>query len=409
VLAAGTARSQGLLSFFGGDDRWSAQEKAVLASIHRSKLEAAKPDPSNRYVDSPAAALLGKQLFNDPRFSRNGAVSCATCHNPLAQFEDGRPRGIGVAEGSRRTMPVVGLQHSAWFFWDGRKDSLWSQALGPMEDAKEHGGNRLKYAHLVQAHYRSAYETLFGPMPDLSRLPADASPSGTDAEKAAWKSLDDAARTNVSRIYANMGKAIAAYESTLHWGDSRVDQYIQALTNGKSEGLSALNTQEKAGLRLFIGKGQCVTCHTGPLLTDQHFHNTGVPPFDTRNPERGRIAAIKGVQADEFNCLGPFSDAKPAQCEELRFMATNDAHMVGAWKTPSLRNVALRPPYMHSGQFATLNEVLRHYAKSPEPAVGHSELKEFKEPINLSEKEIDQLGALLKALSGPVVERGASL
>jgi cytochrome c peroxidase len=400
----GVAYSQGR-DWFGqrGPDQWTAEERAVLASMQLSQLPPAKTDPSNRVADSAAAARLGKQLFADVRFSRNGKVACATCHNPQGQFEDGRPRGIGVAEGQRRTMPVMGLQHSAWFFWDGRKDSLWSQALGPLEDAKEHGGNRLRYAHLLQQHYRGAYEALFGAMPDLSRLPADASPVGTEAEVAAWRALDDKARHNVSRIFANMGKAIAAFESTLHFGDSRVDRYIDGVLSGGTDKLAALNAQEKAGLRLFIGKAQCITCHTGPLLTDQHFHNTGVAPLDTKQPERGRAAAIRGVQTDEFNCLGPFSDAKPEQCQELRFIAANDPHMVGAFKTPSLRNVALRPPYMHAGQIATLQEVLRHYAKAPESAIGHSELRELK-PRNLSDAELEQLASVLRAFSGPVVE-----
>ncbi|HJV61679.1 MAG TPA: cytochrome c peroxidase [Albitalea sp.] len=388
-------------------DRWTSEQRAVLASLQRSALGPAVPDASNRVAASPAAARLGKLLFNDTRFSGNGKVACATCHRPQGQFEDGRPRGLGVAEGQRRTMPVMDLRASAWFFWDGRKDSLWAQALGPLEDAKEHGGNRLRYAHLLQQHYRAAYESLFGPMPDLRRLPADAGPHGNTSEQAAWAALDAPTQRAVSRVFANMGKSIAAYESTLHYGDSRVDRYIDGVLRGKPADLAALSTDEKAGLRLFIGKGQCVTCHSGPLLTDHHFHNTGIPPFDTRQPERGRAAAIAMVKSDEFNCLGPFSDARPEQCEELRFIADKDPHMVGAFKTPSLRNVALRPPYMHAGQIATLPEVLRHYARAPEAAVGHSELRELK-PHTLSPAEIEQLVSLLRAFSGPVMEDGVA-
>ena len=126
----------------------------------------------------------------------------------------------------------------------------------------------------------------------------------------------------------------------------------------------SLTDQEVSGLRLFIGKGQCSTCHNGPLLTDQHFHNTGIAPRDTARPDRGRAAGVVKVQRDEFNCLGRFSDAKAEQCKELRFIVTDDPALEGAFKTPGLRNVALRPPYMHAGQLATLEEVIAHYVKA---------------------------------------------
>ena len=128
------------------------------------------------------------------------------------------------------------------------------------------------------------------------------------------------------------------------------------------------------GLRLFIGKAQCVSCHNGPLFSDQQFHNTGVPPRDAARPDRGRAAATAKVRSDEFNCLGPFSDARPEQCQELRFMVSDDPALEGAFKTPGLRGVAGRPPYMHAGQFATLEQVVRHYVAAPHAAVGHSEL-----------------------------------
>ncbi len=138
-----------------------------------------------------------------------------------------------------------------------------------------------------------------------------------------------------------------------------------------------------------------MTCHNGPLLTDQHFHNTGVPPRGAAQLDRGRAAATAKVRDDIFNCLGPFSDAKPAQCQELRFMATNDPALEGAFKTPSLRNVATRAPYMHAGQLASLDDVVQHYAKAPAAAVGHTE----RAPLRLSEQEVKDLVAFLGTLS----------
>jgi len=129
--------------------RWSAEELRTIASLNMGKLAPAPADPSNAVEQLPAAQALGKRLFNDTRFSSNGAVACASCHSPDKQFQDGLPVGRGVGTGSRRAMPIVGAGHSPWMFWDGRKDSVWSQALGPMEDAVEHGGNRTRFAKVL--------------------------------------------------------------------------------------------------------------------------------------------------------------------------------------------------------------------------------------------------------------------
>jgi cytochrome c peroxidase len=394
-------------------DRWIADEVRVLASLRLSELPPQPEDPSNAFAASPAAAAFGKRLFNDARFSGNGAVSCASCHAPEKQFQDGLPVGKGVATGKRRTMPIAGATYSPWLFWDGRKDSLWSQALGPLEDAAEHGGNRARFAHLIRTHYRSEYESVFGPLPDLARVPAEAGPLGTPAERSAWDRLDSGSRQDVSRVFANIGKAIAAYERTLNYGESRFDRYAQGVVDGNASAQEALTPKEVRGLRLFIGKGQCATCHNGPMLTDQHFHNTGVPARDPNAPDRGRAEAVAKVQHDEFNCLGPFSDTGAGKCDELRFIVTDDPTLLGAFRTPSLRNVALRPPYMHAGQFATLEEAIAHYDKAPAAAVGHSELARGaqghteRKPIRLSAAEIEELAAFLRALSAPIAESPA--
>jgi hypothetical protein len=175
-------------------------------------------------------------------------------------------------------------------------------------------------------------------------------------------------------VFANMGKTIAAYEKSLQHEPSRLDRYVDAVESGRTADLAVLQPGEVRGLRLFIGKGQCVSCHNGPLLTDQQFHNTGVAPRDAARPDPGRAGATAKVRSDEFNCLGPFSDAKPGQCQELRFMVDDDPALLGAFKTPGLRGVAQRAPYMHAGQLATLEQVVRHYRAAPHAAVGHSEL-----------------------------------
>jgi cytochrome c peroxidase len=391
-------------------DKWSAQEFATIASMRLKEAGERPTEPSNAYEQRTDAAALGRELFNDKRLSKNGQVACASCHAAEKQFQDGRQFGQGVGTGKRRTMPVMGASHSPFLFWDGRKDSLWSQALGPLEDAAEHGGNRVRFVRLVLAQYKAQYQAVFGSAPEFGKLPEDASPNGTEAERAAWAALAPATRDGVNRVFANMGKAIAAYERNVSYGESRFDQYAQATVRGDGRGQEVLTTQEVRGLRAFLTNGQCVTCHNGPLLTDQAFHNTGVPPMDPANPDRGRIEGVNKLLKDEFNCLGPYSDAKPDQCGELQFLSTNDPGQLGAFRTPSLRNAAARAPYMHAGQFATLEQVLRHYATSPKAAIGHSELARpgekhaDRQTIQLSAADIRDLAAFLGTLTGPVIQ-----
>ncbi|CAG9167695.1 Cytochrome c551 peroxidase [Cupriavidus laharis] len=405
AIAAGvsTSASQAALR-----DAWVPEDLQTLATMQLDRVIPRPADPSNIHERSRNAASLGRALFNDPRLSRNGRVSCASCHTPAGQFEDGRPVGQGIGTGKRRTMPVMGAAGAPFLFWDGRKDSLWSQALGPMEDGAEHGGNRVRFARIMQSQYAAQYERVFGPLPAMPSLPPDASPLGTQDERAAWAALPPAAREQVNRIFANMGKAIAAYESRVQYGPSRFDRYVRSTLAADRPGQDVLTVQEVRGLRLFLGKGQCITCHNGPMLSDHAFHNTGVPPLDPRRPDRGRADAIPKLLRDEFNCLGPYSDAKPEQCGELNFLATNDPAHLGAFRTPSLRNVADRAPYMHAGQITTLQDVVRHYVEAPEAAIGRSELARpgeaprQRQAIRLSPQDVEDLAAFLGTLSGAV-------
>ncbi|HSH92177.1 MAG TPA: cytochrome c peroxidase [Ramlibacter sp.] len=391
-------------------DKWSAHEVTTIAAMRLKEAGPQPFDPSNAYERRTDAAVFGRALFHDTRLSRNGQVACASCHSADKQFQDGKQFGQGIGTGKRRTMPVMGAAHSPFLFWDGRKDSLWSQALGPLEDAAEHGGNRVRFVKLVESQYKAQYQALFGAMPALRNLPDDASPNGTDTERAAWTAMPESSRDAVNRVYANMGKAIAAFERTITYGESRFDQYAQATATGDGGGQEVLTHQEVQGLRLFLTKGQCVTCHNGPLLTDHSFHNTGVPPIDRTSPDRGRAEGLKKLLKDEFNCLGRYSDAKPEQCGELQFLATNDPSHLAAFRTPSLRNVAERAPYMHAGQFSTLDQVVQHYAASPKAVLGHSELArpgethDGRQTIRLSAAEAKDLAAFLKTLTGPVVQ-----
>jgi cytochrome c peroxidase len=355
---------------------WTDAEIEILRSLWLGSLPPLPPDPTNAVADDPRAADLGQQLFFDTRMSANGAVSCASCHQPERRFTDGLPKGQGVASSKRNTRSIVGVAYSPWLYWDGRKDSLWSQALAPLEDPNEHGSDRVKVVELVTQNpeYREDYESLFGAF----------APAEVDAIDAA---------------FANVGKTIAAFERLLMPSPSRFDDYISALLDGnESEQAAALTTDEILGLQLFIGEAGCTQCHNGPLLTNNEFHNTGVISFPGEVPDKGRVAGVREVRLDPFNCAGDFSDDAEVVCTELEYARTGP-ELIGAFRTPSLRNLENTDPYMHKGQFNTLAETLRHYNEAPLAMIGHNEAK----PLGLSGRKLQQIEAFLGSLAAPLV------
>src|SRR5690606_6832653 len=336
------------------------EEREAIADLWIGNLEPLPADPTNRVADEPRAAELGRRLFFDTRLSSNGRVSCASCHDPARGFQDGTPLAAGVGTTTRRTMPIQSTARHAFLFWDGRKDSQWSQALGPLESAVEHGGSRVQYAHVIAAHYRDEYEALFGPLPDLSGLPAVGGPVADPVARASWGAMSDAQRDAATQVFVGIGKAIAAFERRIEYGPSRFDDYARVLVEtGRAPG-NVLTRDEVAGLRLFIGRANCTQCHNGPLFTDDHFHNTGVPAVASLPVDDGRATGAPAVLADEINCTSRWSD-DTSGCAELRYLDPDGHELMRAFKTPSLRNVAERAPYMHAGQLATLGDVVAHY------------------------------------------------
>jgi cytochrome c peroxidase len=294
-------------------------------------------------------------------------------------------------------MPVAGSARSPFLFWDGRKDSQWAQALGPLESPAEHGGTRAQYAHVVADAYAKEYEELFGALPDLAGVPRVAGPVPAREAALAWRALSGAQRDDVSRVFVNIGKAIAAYERRIEFGASRFDVYVAAVTTGQSAE-RILTDDEVDGLKLFIGRASCTQCHNGPLFTNNEFHNTGVRPRPELPIDHGRLTGATAVLRDEFNCRSQWSDSR-AGCSELEFLVAGAPSLDRAYKVPSLRNVAERAPYMDAGQFTTLADVLDHYNRAPAAATGRSELR----PLRLNARELRQLEAFLRTLSGPIV------
>jgi cytochrome c peroxidase len=369
-----------LVALVPDGSRWTEAELETLRSLSIASLDAPR-DPSNRFADRPGASRLGKALFFDKRLSANGEVSCASCHQPERGFQDGRPLGRGIGLTRRRTMTIVGAAWQPWLFWDGRKDSLWSQALAPLESRTEHGLTRTEVVGIVGRLYRRDYERVFGPLPLLDRVPERASPLGDPRARRAWRRMSPRDRNAATRAFVNVGKAIAAFESRLRPAPARFDRYVA----GDGE---ALSERELQGLELFLGDGHCIDCHSGPLFTNGEFHNTGVggSPGDP-----GRAAGLVALRADEFNCLGRYSDADKSSCALLYAPVTAPA---GTLKPPSLRSVTRRAPYMHAGQLATLGAVLRHYDRAPQAEIGHSELA----PLGLSEEQLASIVAFLGSL-----------
>lgn len=347
---------------------WSARELRQLDSLRLAHLPPPPPSPGNRHADSPVARQFGEQLFHDPRLSANGKLSCAVCHRPAHGFSDGRPRARGLADLPRHTPGLIGSAWSPWQFWDGRSDSLWAQAVQPLRDPREQGVSPARLLQVLTRHYRQPYEQLFGPLPDT---PGD----GT-------------------LLYANAGKALEAFQRTLRPTATRFDRYLEQIAGGRP-GL-ALSTREQDGLRLFMGRGQCLRCHLGPLLSNHGFHNTGLSSRNQGQPDTGRDAGLALLLADPLNCRGALHDAQPADCAHLRHLRRYAPEWLGAFKVPSLRGVGARAPYMHDGRFATLEEVVQHYVRAPNPDgdYGHTELR----PLTLTADEQQALADFLKTL-----------
>jgi cytochrome c peroxidase len=355
---------------------WSDDEIDQIASLWIGRLPPLPPDPTNAVADNPQAAAFGHRLFFDGRLSANGMISCSTCHQPIRRFTDGLPKAVAIGQAKRNTPSIVGTAYSPWLYWDGRKDSQWAQALAPLEDPNEHGSSRLHVLSIIASvsAYRKAYEALFGPPPDLL------------------------VTEEVDRAFANIGKAIAAYERLLLPGESRFDQYVEhVLDGGDHLEQDFLGIDEIRGLRLFITDARCTECHNGPLLTNNEFHNTGLLSAPGDTPDRGRIDGVRAVMSDPFNCLGPYNDDPDPTCAELRYARTG-VELIGATRTPSLRNLKDTAPFQHKGQLANLNDVLRHYEQAPLAMIGHNEATE----LYLRDWELRALEAFLNSLNAPV-------
>jgi cytochrome c peroxidase len=391
----------------------ATERKAILAL---SPVPATPKDTTNAADGKSTAILLGQLLFFDPRLSGDGRFSCSSCHEPSKGWSDGRRVATAAGVGTRNTPSLWNVAQNRWFFWDGRADSLWSQALKPIENELEQNGSRLQVAHFVtsDATLSELYVKAFGPTPDLSdlrRFPTMGGPVASDEQRQQnWYQMDPEDQQTVNRVYSNVGKAIAAFEATIKTGEAPFDRFVKDLRAARLQS-HAISLSAQRGLKIFIGKGECVLCHSGPNFTNKEFHDIRVPPLDADAPrDEGRSEGLRRLADDEFVASGPYSDDPQGARAQLLYFLDSQPGSSGHFKTPGLRNVATTAPYMHAGQEATLRDAVRYYS-TLEGAVAPADPQHVEiliRPLNLSDHEIDDVVALLESLTGdPVAEASA--
>ncbi|MEM1452747.1 MAG: hypothetical protein AAGI22_26825, partial [Planctomycetota bacterium] len=226
---------------------------------------------------------------------------------------------------------------------------------------------------------------------------------GPDAPAAvqAWAALTDEQRAAIDRVYVQAGKAIAAYQRRLVRGDAPFDTFVAGLVAGDEERIAALSPAGQRGLALFLGRANCVLCHSGPGFSDGEFHNNSLPTLHGGEArDAGRYDGARVVASSPFNAAGPHSDAPDgnAASRVRRLRRTSEAW--GEFRTPTLRNLAHRAPFMHQGQFADLDEVLEFYSELTGATGRNHHQEQILVPLRLTEAESADLGEFLASLEG---------
>jgi cytochrome c peroxidase len=301
---------------------------------------------------------LGRQLYFDPRLSADSTVSCASCHSPTEGYSANTKTGVGIRgqKGGRNSPVSFNRILSGPQFWDGRADSLEAQAVGPIQNPIEMGFTHEGVVKRLgeMPVYKKQFEKIFGEL-------------------------------TIDRV----GQAIAAFERVLVTAPSPYDHQEQfqsfaaldADDIAEDPDLAAkyaaakaaveaqpMSDEAKRGREIFFSeKGNCTACHVGANLADENYHNIGIG-MESPEPDVGRFAVTK------------------------------DPADTGAFKTPTVRNVALTAPYMHDGSVATLEEVVEWYDKGGHP---NPHLSAKIRPLKLSAEEKADLVAFMKACTGP--------
>lgn len=305
---------------------------------------------------------LGKRLFFDAQLSRDGTMSCASCHQPAKSYSDGREIALGIAEhrGTRNTPSLITARRDTSLFWDGRRSSLEDLVLDPVTNPFEMG---LRDEKELIARLSAAT--------DLTPAFSQAFPNGQPSPTS------DQVRS-----------ALAAFVRSLDVGQSLYDRY-QSDPNR-----FPLDSKSLEGLRLFQGKAGCSECHRleGPraTLTDGAFHHTSIgwPSIERNLPSLTRAVLAENLSGE---ALGRRVTTDPDWAALGRFLVTHKPTDIGAFRTPSLRNVALTPPYMHDGSIASLADAVDVEVYYRSLTTGH--------PSTMTVDERKTLVAFLQALT----------
>jgi cytochrome c peroxidase len=409
-------------------------DEPTLAALRKLRYDDAPPpaDPSNAYAALPGARALGHRLFFDPSLSGRllavdndgteptlghkgeaGRTSCAGCHVPGSGFFDTRSphQQISLAsQWTRRHTPTI--LESAFlpvFNWDGRHDTLWSQAIGVMESPVEFNSSRLFIAQQMFRLHRAEYESVFEAMPpldDTARFPAldpvvagcgegpvaTAGCRGKPGDGAEYDGMTEKDRTAVTRVMVNAAKAIAAYVTELRCGPGRFDRWLDGEVD-------AITPSEQRGAALFVGRAGCARCHSGPRLTDGAFHNVGLRPSTvavafTDTGDRGAAEGLALALGDPLESSGTYSDG----ARHTLPVAVSTEHE-GAFRTPTLRCAERAPSFMHTGQMRTFDQVVAFFDKGGYPQPGYPGKNELA-PLGLTAPERTDLVAFLRTLNG---------
>ena len=335
-------------------------------------------DLGNALAGQPQAVALGQRLFFEPRLSEGGRMACASCHVPGLAFADGQTRALGRETLSRNTPSLWNAAHGRWWGWDGAFDSLWSQAIAPLTHPQEMASNGAHIRQLLQndADLSCRYQRSSGRKPQ------------THSDET---------------VLVNTAKALGAFVGSLRSGPTPFDQFAKAMRRGDRQTAIRYPLQAQRGLRLFIGKAKCSTCHHGPLFSNGEFADIGVPFFVRPGVvDPGRHGGIEELRTSPYNLLSKWSDSSDEKTR-VKTQHLAPAHRnFGEFKVPSLRNVAETAPYMHDGQLATLEAVVRHYSELNLDRL-HADGEQVLKPLKLIQSEAADLVVFLRTLSDPKV------
>ena len=330
------------------------------------------PDPSNRVSGNPDAIAFGETLFFSSSLSSDGMFSCATCHVPDLAFSDGIPRANGRKVGDRNTLGLNNLRFHRWFGWDGSTDNLWAQSIMPILNPNEMAMTSDMLAQSVRTSmFSGSYTKIFG----------------------------EPGRQTDQDVLVNVAKALAAFQETIVTGKTPFDDFRDALARGDTQAAAAYPVDAQRGLVLFLGRGNCAFCHTGPLFTNGEFHDAGVPYFTADGGvDMGRHSGISTLMSSPFTLAGKFTD-DPDKSGAWAVRGVRPLHSdFGTFRVPGLRNLVHSAPYMHDGSLATLTDVVTHYSQIDIERL-HADGEAILEPLNLSDTEIADLVAFLETLS----------